>query len=39
MNLKIKELIFRHNNLLSKEKCKYFINIFEKYSSKSFNDL
>lgn len=31
MNLKIKELIFRQNNLLPKDKCKYFIDIFEKY--------
>jgi hypothetical protein len=35
MNLKIKELIFRQNNLLPKEKCEYLIDIFEKYSSKS----
>jgi hypothetical protein len=31
MNLKIKDLIFRQNNLVPKDKCKYFIDIFEKY--------
>jgi hypothetical protein len=38
MNLKIKELIFRQNNLVPQEKCKYFIDIFEKYSYKSINE-
>ena len=28
MNLKIRELIFRQNNLVPKDKCKYFIDIF-----------
>ena len=31
MNLKIKDLIFKQNSLVSKDKCKYFIDIFEKY--------
>jgi hypothetical protein len=35
MNLKIKDLIFRQNNLVPKDKCKYFIDIFEKYKDKS----
>lgn len=35
MNLKIKDLIFRQNNLIPKDKCIYFIDIFEKYKDKS----
>jgi len=35
MNLKITDLIFRQNNLVPKDKCKYFIDIFEKYKDKS----
>lgn len=35
MNLKIKDLIFKQNSLVPKDKCKYFINIFEKYISYS----
>lgn len=35
MNLKIKDLIFKQNSLVPKDKCKYFIDIFEKYSSYS----
>ena len=35
MNLKIKDLIFRQKNLVPKDKCKYFIDIFEKYKDKS----
>jgi predicted 2-oxoglutarate/Fe(II)-dependent dioxygenase YbiX len=31
MDLKIKELIYRKDKLVSKEDCLYFINIFEKY--------
>ena len=38
MNLKIKELIFRQNNLLPKDKCKYFIDIFEKYVAYTFEE-
>jgi hypothetical protein len=34
MNLKIKDLIFRQNNLVPKDKCKYFIKIFEKHKDK-----
>ena len=39
MNLKIKDLIFRQNNLVPKDKCKYFIDIFEKYKDKSHNEI
>ncbi len=35
MNLKITDLIYRQNALIPKDKCKYFINIFEKYKNKS----
>jgi hypothetical protein len=35
MELKIKDLIYRQNNLVPKDKCKYFIDIFEKYKDKS----
>lgn len=35
MNLKIKDLIFRQKNLVPKDKCKYFIDIFEKYKNLS----
>jgi hypothetical protein len=31
MDLKVTDLIFRQNNLVPKDKCKYFIDIFEKY--------
>ena len=36
MNLKITDLLYRQNGLVPKDKCKYFINIFEKYKNKSF---
>ena len=29
MNLKITDLIYRQNRLIPKDKCKYFIDIFE----------
>jgi hypothetical protein len=32
MDLKIKELIFRQNSFIPKDKCKYFIDVFEKYT-------
>jgi hypothetical protein len=35
MNLKIKDLIYRQNNLVPKEVCKYFIDIFKKYEEKT----
>jgi hypothetical protein len=35
MNLKIKDLIYRQNSLVPKDKCEYFINIFKKYEDKS----
>lgn len=35
MDLKIKDLIYRQNNLVPKDKCKYFIDVFEKYKDKS----
>ena len=35
MNLKIKELIYRQDGIVPKDKCKYFINTFEKYKDKS----
>ena len=35
MNLKIKDLIYRQNKLVPKDKCEYFINIFEKYKNKA----
>ena len=34
MNLKIKDLIYRQNNFVPKEVCKYFIDIFKKYEEK-----
>jgi len=33
MNLKITDLLYRQNGLVPKDKCKYFIDIFEKYVS------
>jgi hypothetical protein len=38
MNLKIKDLIYKQNNLVPKDKCTYFIDLFEKYISKSTNE-
>ena len=35
MNLKITDLIYRQNRLVPEDKCKYFIDIFEKYKDKS----
>jgi hypothetical protein len=35
MNLKIKDLIYRQNNFVPKDKCEYFINIFKKYKDKA----
>lgn len=35
MNLKIKDLIYRQNNLVPKDKCKYFVDTFEKYKNKA----
>ena len=35
MDLKIKDLIYRQNNLVPKDKCKYFVDTFEKYKDKS----
>jgi hypothetical protein len=34
MNLKIKDLIYRQNNFVPKNKCEYFIKIFEKHKDK-----
>jgi len=36
MNLKIKDLIYRQNNIVPEDKCNYFINIFEKHKDKLF---
>jgi len=36
MNLKIKDLIYRQNNFIPKNHCKYFIDIFEKYKDKHY---
>jgi hypothetical protein len=38
MNLKITDLIFRQNNLIPKDKCKYFIDIFEKNINNSVKE-
>jgi adenosine deaminase len=35
MDLKIKDLIYRQNSLVPKDKCKYFIDIFERSINKS----
>lgn len=35
MNLKIKDLIYRQNNLVPKDTCKYFIDIFKKHEEKA----
>jgi hypothetical protein len=34
MNLKIKDLIYRQNNFVPKNKCEYFIKVFEKHKDK-----
>lgn len=38
MNLKIKDLIYRQNNLIPKDKCKYFIDIYEKHKDKAHKE-
>lgn len=38
MNLKITDLIYRQNRLVPEDKCKYFIDIFEKYYDKSIKE-
>jgi hypothetical protein len=38
MNLKITDLIYRQNALVPKDKCKYFINLFEKNISATRNE-
>lgn len=35
MNLKITDLIYTQSNLIPKDKCNYFIDIFEKNINKS----
>ena len=38
MNLKITDLIYRQNRLVPKDKCKYFIDVFEKYTNYTINE-
>jgi hypothetical protein len=38
MNLKITDLIYRQNKLIPKDKCKYFIDIFEKNINNSVKE-
>ena len=38
MNLKITDLIHRQNRLIPEDKCKYFIDIFEKYVDYTFEE-